>query len=86
MKFVFCYDISDQKRLGKIARKMEKHGVRVQYSIFEVDTSFQKAKQILEELKDLMDENEDRVYLFPIEEEDYLKVSRIGKTKNTRVL
>ncbi len=36
MKFVFCYDITDKKVLTKVAKKLEKHGVRVQYSIFEL--------------------------------------------------
>jgi len=86
MKFVFCYDISDQRKLQKIARKMEKYGVRVQYSIFEVDTTFSNAKKILKELEELMDKETDRIYVFPIEEDNYKETQRIGKLENFNVL
>lgn len=32
--YVICYDISDHKRLAKLARALEKVAIRVQYSIF----------------------------------------------------
>ncbi len=32
--FIISYDIADPKRLGKIGRLMEKHAIRVQYSVY----------------------------------------------------
>ncbi len=86
MKFVFCYDISDEKKLQKIAKKMEKYGVRVQYSIFEVDTTFSNAKKILKELEKIMDKETDRIYVYPIEEDDFSQAIRIGRLENINVI
>ena len=35
MLTIVAYDISDPKRLGRVAKICEDHGVRVQYSVFE---------------------------------------------------
>ena len=32
--FLVAYDIKDNKRLAKFARRMEKIGVKIEYSIF----------------------------------------------------
>ena len=35
MRYLVSYDISDPKRLRKVARSLEGFGVRLQYSVFE---------------------------------------------------
>jgi CRISPR-associated protein Cas2 len=35
LRYLVSYDISDPKRLRKVARSLEGFGVRLQYSVFE---------------------------------------------------
>ncbi len=86
MKFIFCYDISDHRKLQKIAKRMEKFGIRVQYSIFEVDTTYSDAKKILKELENIMDKETDRIYVFPVEDDNYRETIRVGKLENFNIL
>jgi len=62
------YDIADNRRLVKVAKLLEKYGIRVQYSIFlivECDAAFQKNLQ--EELLELIDPETDDVRIYRIE-------------------
>ena len=61
------YDISDQKRLARVARVCEDFGVRVQYSMFECrleETEFTEFwLRLLGEIK----EEEDRIVAYKID-------------------
>jgi CRISPR-associated protein Cas2 len=65
MYLLITYDIENTKKRTKLATLLEKYGVRVNYSVFELDIK----KQILEELfikmKNLTDKNDSvRIYRF----------------------
>lgn len=54
--FLICYDISDIKRLRKIAKLLESLTIRIQYSIYYyMDVSAVEMKDVIKELNDLMD-------------------------------
>jgi len=86
MKFVVCYDISDPKDLAKISKYLEKRGIRVQYSIFEVETTYVKLKKMISDIEELMNLETDRVYAFPLEDEKYKNIERIGKLTSLNIL
>ena len=44
--FLICYDISDEKRLAKVAKELEKVSIRIQKSIF-FFLRLQKMKSLL---------------------------------------
>lgn len=48
--FVFCYDIACNKRRARAAKILERAGTRVQYSVFEVRTTQNKAVVLLDRL------------------------------------
>ncbi len=50
MLTVFSYDVSDDKRRRKIARLLEDAATRVQYSVFEVRMSRQRAEALAQRL------------------------------------
>jgi CRISPR-associated protein Cas2 len=50
MLTVFSYDVSSDKRRRKIARLLEDAATRVQYSVFEVRMSRQKAEALAQRL------------------------------------
>ncbi len=65
MLLLIVYDITEPKRLRKVARLLEKYGIRVQNSTFELER--ENYNEILEKLKKLIDEEEgDKIFIFKI--------------------
>jgi len=64
MNFVICYDISDEKKLKKIAKFLENRAIRVQYSLYFLPKpkkeEFRKIVIFLDEMKS--DEDDVRIY------------------------
>jgi len=52
---LIAYDIRDPKRLRHVARKLEAHGSRVQYSIFRCRLNRQTLEKLRWELAEIMD-------------------------------
>ncbi len=69
---VIVYDIADNKRLQKVARYMERNGMRVQKSVFEVDKPSKEAKVIFNGLKELI-EKEDKCFMFEFNSKEDLR-------------
>lgn len=74
MNYLICYDICDPKRLTRIAKALEKYGVRVQYSFFELEASEELRDEIIQRLADIYDAREDKIYVYPICDECRKKV------------
>ncbi len=78
---VIAYDITDEKRLKKVAKYLESCGIRTQKSVFEVDISVREAKKIFKGLKELL-EGKDRCFLFKLDEREDIQ----AKTDIERIL
>lgn len=50
MRFLVAYDVCDPKRLRRVARCLERHGLRVQKSVFLADVSESELRRIFQEL------------------------------------
>ncbi len=61
------YDISDPKRLSRVARICEDYGVRVQYSLFECRLEESEFEDFWLKLLDEIDEEQDRVVAYKID-------------------
>jgi len=66
--FLIAYDITDPKRLRKSAKLLESHGIRVQYSVFELYLDRKEVTPIIDELRKIIDEEKDKLYVYPISE------------------
>lgn len=66
MNYLACYDIADPRRLRRTAKVMERYGIRVQYSFFEMSISEEKLEAMIREIKQEIDLKEDKFYLYPI--------------------
>lgn len=68
--YLICYDIAeDPKRLGRVARYLEKHAFRVQYSVF-VGAFYEHSLQgVLRGLKQIIDPRKDDVRCYPLPEQ-----------------
>lgn len=64
--FLVCYDISDPKRLRKVARACEDFGYRKQFSVFLCRLSTTDMVRLRNRLYDLIDLEADQVLLIPV--------------------
>jgi CRISPR-associated protein Cas2 len=67
MLTLVAYDISDQKRLARVARVCEDFGVRVQYSVFECRLDEAEFTEFWLRLLSTIDEGEDRIVAYKID-------------------
>lgn len=65
--FVISYDISDPKRLRKIARKIERKALRIQYSVYVLfDATKEELSALLDSVLKLCDEEQDDIRVYKI--------------------
>ena len=67
MLTVVAYDITDPKRLARVAKVCEDYGVRVQYSIFECRLDEDEFTDFWLELLEEIDDDEDRMVAYKID-------------------
>jgi len=77
---LIIYDITDPKRLAKIAKVMENYGVRVQKSVFEVFSNDSTFRSLRTDVIEIM-KNEDSVIFFELCQRDWEKVEKFGPGK-----
>jgi len=66
---LICYDITDDKRLRRIARYLTKSAFRVQYSVFVGEFSDSALKKVLADLDKIIDPSTDDVRCYPLPRE-----------------
>lgn len=69
-RYLVGYDISDDKRLQIIGKTMKGWGYRIQYSVFLCDLSGVELVGMRQDLKSLMHEREDSVFILDLGEVD----------------
>jgi CRISPR-associated protein Cas2 len=77
--WIVAYDISDPKRLRKVARACEDYGYRKQLSVFLVRVSATDFIKLRTRLYDIIDLDEDQVLFFPITDACLRQVEAIGR-------
>ncbi len=74
------YDISKNRTRTKIAKRCLDFGLyRVQKSVFLGDIEANRVEEIILASKELMNEQTDSVYVFPLCREDFEKVRIVGQ-------
>lgn len=74
------YDISDNKVRSRIAKACKGYGLyRVQKSAFLGNINRNEIDELSLRCKDIIDEEVDSVYIFPMCEDDFKKVKLLGK-------
>ncbi len=66
MNYLFCYDITDPKRLKRAAKKLEQRGLRIQKSFFEFHGTEEAKDLIKKDLLEVVDTDTDRFYVYPL--------------------
>lgn len=63
---ILCYDIADPRRLGRVHRYMRKHGMALQYSVFECWLTDAALRAVIEGVRQRIDEGEDDVRVYGV--------------------
>ena len=64
MFIVVSYDIVDNKRRNKVANTLKNYGTRVQYSVFECLLELDYLNSLTDELRRIIEKNEDTVRIY----------------------
>jgi len=64
--WVIAYDIRDNRRRAKVARKLERAGLRVQKSVFLTDFNDSQVRKLVRELGELIEHETDQVAAWPL--------------------
>jgi CRISPR-associated protein Cas2 len=59
--YLVCYDISDEKRLARVAKTMRGYGERVQYSVFECQLNGRDLARCRADLSKVIDHRKDQI-------------------------
>jgi CRISPR-associated protein Cas2 len=77
--WMVCYDISDPKRLRKVARTCEDFGYRKQLSVFLCRISATDFVRLRSRLYDIIDLEADQVLFIPLTESGLQRMEAIGR-------
>ena len=79
--YVVSYDISDNKRRTRLSKYLQSYGVRVQYSVFEMELSKEQYGILKKGVRKLIEKGEDSIRIYSICAECRKKIETIGKDK-----
>lgn len=80
MRFLFCYDVEDDKVRTRLVKVLEEFGERIQYSVFEfklTEAAYIKFKNRLK-MSGVLKNKNISVSLYPLCEGCYKKIERYG--------
>ena len=65
MRFVICYDITDDRRRARVSTALLDYGARLQESVFVATLDDVLLTRLVQRLRKLIDPLADKVHLFP---------------------
>ncbi|MEA1892885.1 MAG: CRISPR-associated endonuclease Cas2 [Campylobacterota bacterium] len=85
--FLICYDISDVKRLSKVAKSLEKEAIRIQKSIFYyMDASKEDIEKIVKILESIISTDEDDIRIYKIDIYGSLNINSAINLKKPNII
>lgn len=64
--YLVCYDIADQRRLLRVHRRVLKHAIFIQYSVYYLQGDKKALRALLDDLQDVIDERYDDVRAYSV--------------------
>jgi len=84
---LICYDISDPKRLSKVAKHMEKISIRIQKSIFYyIEATTNDIKEIVQLLEDIIDNSYDDVRIYKVDKNSSINLKHGINLKQPNII
>lgn len=85
--FLICYDISDAKRLRKVAKSLESVSIRIQKSLFYyMDGSAQDIKNIVRKLDEIINQDEDDIRIYKVDKYSSLHLKSAIDLKKPNII
>jgi len=89
--FLVCYDIRSPKRLAKVAKLLERYGLRVQKSFFMVEGEWEMIEEMKREVFRVMKLRLDSFFVYPLCRTCYESIQKDGtgdmlKVEDYRIL
>lgn len=84
-KRIFCviaYDIQDDRKRTKVSKLLEKHGYRINFSVFECMLTEKQYETLQKQLYKTIDTREDTVIYYPICVDCFTKIVYQPKRQN----
>jgi len=66
MIYMMCYDISEPKRLAKVAKILENYGLRVQKSFFQCEMPDEMVDELVRKVLKVIKIKFDRFFIYPL--------------------
>jgi len=85
MRFIICYDVSDDKKRNKLSKKLKAYGIRTQYSVFEVEAEKHIILKLLEEVDSILDPV-DKFFVYYIDNQKVKELTRMGIAETGEIL
>lgn len=82
--YIVCFDVTDPRRLRKVADTLENFGMRVQKSVFECYLDNRDRNRLLKQLTQLIDAETDHVRCYPLCNKDQRGILIDGIGRLTR--
>ena len=76
--YLVCYDIREERRLSRVYRFMRGRGLHLQYSVFYCRLTWQELLSLKSGLRDIVDESEDDVRIYPLPGDPKVHVLGLG--------
>ena len=77
--YLLCYDIANKRRLRRVHSHMKDAGIPLQYSVFLLNMGSVDLILLLDELRELIDDDRDDVRAYPISPAiEYVALGRQG--------
>lgn len=87
MKTWVVYDITANKVRSKVAQACKNYGLyRVQKSVFLGDLNKNQTDELALKCKDLIDLDEDSLYIYPMCDDDFKKVRTLGQAFDRKLV
>lgn len=85
MRYLISYDVNTttpagQKRLRRVAKACEDHGIRVQNSVFECVMDYSRLLMFREQLRAIIDAENDSIRIYPLGK-DSNRIIQMGTQK-----
>jgi CRISPR-associated protein Cas2 len=79
-RVIVAYDVADDRRRYRLCKALERYGVRIQYSVFELLITRKDLHKLVDQLNSLLDNSRDRLFVLPLCDGCGAAAGRYGNT------
>ena len=77
-RVIIAYDVADDRRRYRICKALERYGMRIQYSVFELSMTRKELYKLVDHLNGLIDNTVDRLLVLQLCGGCHAAVGRYG--------